>query len=390
MKASAFLLTLALALGLTGARAQAPRPPIKLGFITTLSGAEGVIGIDIRDAFNLALEESGGMWGGRRVEMVIGDDQTKPDIGRQLTDKMIESDHVQIMTGIIFSNVLLATMRPMTDAGVFFVSANAGPSQLAGKGCLPNLFVASFQNDTLYESVGAYLDKAKIPSTYLVAPNYPAGRDMLSGFKRNYHGELKGESYTAFPQMDFAPQLADIRAKKPASVVFFLPGAMTVSFIKQYVAAGLGDIPLYNGTGSVTQNLAAIGDAGVGIHVITNWTPALDKPASRAFSDSFEKHFKRVPSSYAGIAYDTARLIGAAVAAVGGNIEDKPAFRKALENVTFDSVRTHFAFNSNHYPIQDEYETVIEKDAAGRVVESYKGIAVAGVKDSFFSQCQMN
>lgn len=372
------------------ARAAAPSAtPIRLGFITTLSGAEGVIGVDIRDAFDLALDETNHQWAGRPVEMVVGDDQTKPDIGRQLADKMIESDHVQIMTGIIFSNVLLAAIRPVSQAGVFFVSANAGPSQLAGKGCLPNLFVASFQNDTLYESVGTFLDKRQVPNAFLLAPNYPGGRDMMSGFKRHYHGQIKGEDYTAFPQMDFAAQIADIRERKPASVLFFLPGSMTISFVKQYVAAGLGDIPLYNGTGSVTQNLAALGDAALGITTLTNWTASLDNPASRHFTAAFEKRYGRIPSSYAGVAYDTARLIAAAVTAVHGDIENKPAFRRALEGVKFDSVRGSFAFNTNHYPIQNMYETVIGRDAQGHLAELYKGVAVQNVHDSFASQCVM-
>ncbi len=376
------------ALLLSPARAAEPSP-IRLGFITTLSGAEGVIGVDIRDAFNLALDESDHRWAGRPVEMIVGDDQTKPDIGRQLADKMIESDHVQIMTGIIFSNVLLAAIRPISQAGVFFVSANAGPSQLAGKGCLPNLFVASFQNDTLYESVGTFLDTRKVASAFLLAPNYPGGRDMMSGFKRHYHGEIKGEVYTAFPQMDFAPQIADIREKKPASVLFFLPGSMTIGFVKQYVAAGLSDIPLYNGTGSVTQNLAAMGDAALGITTLTNWTAALDNQASRDFTAAFVKRYGRIPSSYAGVAYDTARLIAAAVGGVHGDIEDKPAFRRALEGVKFDSVRGNFAFNTNHYPIQNMYETVIGHDAQGHLAELYKGVAVRDVHDSFASQCVM-
>ena len=381
----AFLLAAALN---TSALAQSG--PIRIGFISTFSGPEGAIGNDLRDGFTLALDEAGNKMGGRDVSVVYGDDQTKPDIGRQLADKMLESDHVQIMTGINFSNVLLAAIKPVMDAGVFYISANAGPSQLAGKGCKPQFFSASFQNDTLFESLGSYFDEKKIPSVYMIAPNYPAGRDMLSGFKRFYHGQVLAEVYTAFPQMDFASQIADIRARKPAAVMFFLPGGMTVNFVKQYVAAGLKDIPLYTGAGSVDSlTLPALGDAAKDITVITNWTESLNNPASRHFDEAFEAKYHRIPSPYAADAYDTARLLAAAVAAVHGNVEDKPAFRRALEAVKFDTVRGYFAFNSNHFPIQNFYETVVGQDAKGRWTGLYKGVAVEKLKDSHAKDCQM-
>ncbi len=369
--------------------AQAPGP-IKIGFISTFSGPEGAIGNDLRDGFTLALAETGDKMGGRPVTMIYGDDQTKPDIGRQLADKMLESDHVQIMTGINFSNVMLGTIKPVMDAGVFYVSANAGPSQLAGKGCQPLFFSASHQNDTLFEAVGVYFDKKKIPSVYMIAPNYPAGRDMLTGFKRFYHGEVMAEVYTAFPQMDFASQIADIRARKPAAVMFFLPGGMTVNFVKQYVAAGLSDIPLYTGPGSVDAlTLPALGEAAKAITVITNWTEGLDNPASRHFDEAFEAKYHRIPSAYAAVAYDTARLLAAAIAAVHGDIEDKPAFRRALEGVKFDSVRGYFAFNTNHFPIQNMYETVIGQDAKGRWTGLYKGVAAQQINDSYARECHL-
>ncbi len=393
-------LALGLALSLTAATVVAPAAfaqstpvqstPVKIGFISTFSGPEGAIGNDLRDGFTLALAEAGNKAGGRDIQVVFGDDQTKPDVGRQLADKMLESDHVQILTGINFSNVLLGVIKPTMDAGVFYVSANAGPSQLAGKGCLPLFFSASHQNDTLFESVGQYFDAKKIPSVYLIAPNYPAGRDMLGGFKRFYKGEVLAEIYTAFPQMDFASQLADIRAKKPAAVMFFLPGGMTVNFVKQYIAAGLKDIPLYTGSGSVDAlTLPALGESAAGITVITNWTEGLDNQASKAFDAAFEAKYNRIPSAYAAVAYDTAHVILNAITAAGGKVEDKVAFRKALEAVKIDSVRGFFAFNSNHFPIQNLYETVIGQDAKGRWTGLYKGVAVQQIRDVYAKDCQM-
>jgi branched-chain amino acid transport system substrate-binding protein len=325
------------------------------------------------------------------VETVWGDDQTKPDIGRQLADKMVESDRVQLMTGINFSNVLLAVIKPTLSAGIPYVSINAAPSQLAGKGCQPMFFSLSHQNDALFESVGEYMQKKGIPSVYMIAPNYPAGRDMLNGFKRFYKGEIKGEVYTAFPAMDFSSQIAEIREKKPSAILFFLPGGMTVNFVKQFVASGLKDIPLYSGAGSVDAlTLPALGDAAQGITVITNWTEGLpDNKQSLHFAEAFEKKYGRIPSAYAAVAYDSTRALNAAIASIGGKVEDKQALRKAIDTVKFDSLRDGFGLNTNQFPIQNMYETVVGKDAQGRWTGLYKGTAIERKKDSFAQDCHL-
>ena len=276
------------------------------------------------------------------------------------------------------------------DAGVFYVSINAAPSQLAGKGCQQDFFAVSHQNDYLFESVGQYMQAKGVPSVYMIAPNYPAGHDMLNGFKRFYKGDIKAEVYTTFPTLDFASQLADIRERKPAAVLFFLPGGMTVNFIKQYRAAGLSDIPLYTGPGSVdATTLPALGEAALGVTVITNWPTLLDTPASKKFEAEFENTYHRVPSAYAAVAYDTANALDAALTKVGGRIEDKPAFRRAMAHVTFDTVRGYFAMNTNHFPIQNMYATVIGKDDKGRIIDLYKGIAVPKVADGYAKDCHL-
>ena len=385
---------LALALGLAVAPciafAQPAQTPIKIGFISTFSGPEGAIGKDLQDGYNLALEQLGGKLAGRPVETVWGDDQTKPDIGRQLADKMIESDKVQLLTGVNFSNVLLALIKPTLDANIPYVSVNAAPSQLAGKGCQPLFFAPSHQNDALFEAVGDYMQAQKIPSVYMIAPNYPAGRDMLTGFKRRYKGEIKGEVYTAFPAMDFAAQIAEIRAKKPAAVMFFLPGGMTVNFIKQYMSAGLKDIPLYTGQGSVDAlTLPALGESAAGVTVISNWVPGVPLDESKAFEAAFEKKYNRVPSTYAAIAYDVTHMLDSALKAIGGKIEDRKAFRVAMEGAKFNSLREGFSMNTNHFAIQDMYRAVVEKDPEGRWVSLYKDIAVERIKDSYYQDCHM-
>jgi branched-chain amino acid transport system substrate-binding protein len=365
--------------------------PIKIGFISTFSGPSGQLGQELLDGFKLGIKSAGGTLGGRPVEIIQGDDQAKPDVGRQLADKMIESDHVPLITGINFSNVMLAVAKPVLDSGAFIFSINAGPSQYAGKLCHPHYFNESFQNDSLPEAMGVYLREKGVKRAYLMAPNYPAGKDFLAGFKRTFQGEIVGEVYTAFGQLDYAAEIAQLRATKPEAVFFFYPGGMGINFVKQYAQAGLKDqIKLYGPSFSLDQTvLPGMGDAAVGAFASTYWTEDFDNAASKKFEADFESAYGRVPSPNAANAYDGARILDAALKSIDGKIEDKAAFQKAIENVKFDSVRGHFKFNSNHHPILDSYLSEIVVGAKGRPGMKRLELIKADQVDSFVGECAM-
>lgn len=384
------ILVLAAVVAMIGANAAAEEP-IKLGFISTMSGPQGITGQEQVDGFKLALKHSGGKLGGRAVEVIWADDQAKPDIGRQVADKMIDSNRVQIVTGIVYSNVLLAVIKPVLDSGAFYISTNAGPSQLAGKQCSPHFFGASHQNDMIVEGMGIYMKEKGFKNVYLLAPNYPAGKDMLNGFKRYFKGGIAAEVYTAFGQLDYSAEIAQIRAAKPDAVMFFYPGGMGINFIKQYDQAGLkNQIPLFTGSHGVDQTvLPGVGDAALGVTGGAIWSEYFDSPANKKFVADFESEYGRVPSPYAAMAYDTARLIDAAAGSIKGKIEDKNAFRKALEAVQFDSVRGNFRFNTNHFPIMDYYLTVVEKDPRGKLVNVLKGTVARALADAYAGECRM-
>ena len=380
----------ALALSLLSSTAFAA-DPVKIGFLSTFSGPSGQLGQELLDGFNLALEQNGKTIGGRPVEVIQGDDQAKPDVGRQVADKMIERDKVQILTGVNFSNVMLAIAKPVLDSGAFIVSNNAGPSQFAGAQCNPHFFVASFQNDTAPEAMGVLLQKRGVKKMYLLAPNYPAGKDFLAGFKRFYKGEIVGETYTTFGQLDYAAEIAQVRAANPDGVFFFYPGGMGINFVKQYDQAGMKkSAPLYGPSFSLDQTvLPAIGDASVGAFASAFWAETFDNPQSRKFVADFEAKYNRLPSPNAAAAYDTARIIDAAAKSIGGKIEDKAAFQKALETVKFESLRGNFRFNTNHYPVQDFYLTEIVKDAKGRPVMAMREKIDSDHQDAYVGQCKM-
>jgi branched-chain amino acid transport system substrate-binding protein len=381
----------AMALATLPLTANADPAPLKIGFLSSFSGPVANITHEQFDGFNLALAEAGNRMGGRPIEVVPGDDEEKPDIGRSVADKMLQSDRVAIITGFNLSNVLLAVAKPALEAGAFVISPNAGPSQYAGKGCQPHMFFVSHQNDALFQSVGLMLNERKVPNAFLLAPNYPAGRDMMNGFKRTYTGTLKGETYTTLGAMDYASTIAEIRAAQPAAVMTFMPGGPGINFLKQYAASGLNaTIPVYSSTGLVDEStLPAIGASAIGVRISTNWLADLDNPANKAFVADFTKTYNRPPSPFAATAYDTARAIGAALAAVGGNIDDKRAFQTAMEAASFASVRGHFAFNTNHFPIQTMYAAVIVADAQGKPVPRLDGVIEDNARDVFAPECHM-
>ena len=364
---------------------------VKIGMITTLSGPQAVLGTEIKDGFELALKQRGGKLGGATVELVLGDDLTKPDVARQLADKMVEQDRVRIITGVVFSNVLLAIAKPILDAGVFLISPNAGPSELAGKRCHENFFATSWSNDNASEAMGAWMQSQGVKRVYLMAPNYPAGKDKLAGFKRFYKGEIVAEVYTAFGQLDYAAELAQMRAAKPDGVYVFYPGGMGINFVKQFQQGGHAQqVKLFGEMNVLDQTvLPAIGEQALGARTSTFWTPSTDNPPNKRFVEDFEREFKRLPSPYAAQAYDTALLLDSALAATGGKADDPRAFRAALKAAKFESVRGSFRFNSNHFPVQDWFAAEIVKDEKGRVTTAAREKIFTDHADAFVSECSL-
>ncbi|APH72007.1 ABC transporter substrate-binding protein [Aquibium oceanicum] len=356
--------------------------PIKIGMITTLSGGGAGLGIDARDGFMLAIEKASNP----EIEVVVEDDAQKPEIAVQLADKMIQSDKVDILTGIIWSNLAMAVVPSAVAQGKFYISVNAAPSQLAGAGCDPHYFSVSYQNDNLHEAAGAYATKAGYEKTFILAPNYPAGKDSLAGFKRFYKGEVVNELYTQLGQTDYAAEIAQIRASGADSVFFFLPGGMGIAFMKQYAQSGV-DTPLIGPAFSFDQNiLQAVGDAALGVKNTANWSKDIDNAANKEFVEAYKAKYGRLPSVYSAYGYDTANLI---LSAAGeASVSDADAFQKALEAADFDSVRGKFSFGPNHHPIQDIYvrEVVKEGDIlTNKIVDT----ALEDHQDAYAKDCKM-
>lgn len=386
-----FAVVVILLLLLAGTSAQAA-DQVKIGYIATMSGPGASLGTDILDGFKLGVKNCGDKLGGLPVELIVGDDQLKPDIGVQVASRMIEKDKVDIVTGIVFSNVMMAVAKPITDAGIFLISANAGPSPLAGKGCLPNFFAVSWQNDQTHEAMGKYLQDKGVKSLYLMAPNYQAGKDALVGVKRFYKGQIVGEVYTEINQPDYAAELTQLRAAKPEALFVFYPGGMGINFVKQYAQSGLKEVvPLYTTAFTLDQSvLQAMGDAALGLLNSSFWSPDLANPVNEKFVKDFAAAYNRLPSLFAAQGYDAALLIDSAIRAVGGDLSNKDKLREAFKNADFQSVRGNFKFNNNHFPIQDFYIREVFKNDSGVLTNRIVGVAFKDHPDAYYSECAMN
>ncbi|MDI4664809.1 ABC transporter substrate-binding protein [Xanthobacter autotrophicus] len=364
--------------------------PVKVGFVSTLSGPSAALGVHMRDGFMLALKEMGGKLGGQPTEVIVVDDELKPDVAVTKVKALIERDKVDLIAGVVFSNVMMAISRPVLENETFIVSGNSGPSPLAGKACSPFFFAASYQNDQNHEVMGKYAQDKGYRRVVLMTPNYQAGKDAMAGFKRHFKGEVVEEIFTPLGQLDFSAELAKISAANPDAVFTFMPGGMGVNLVKQYAQAGLsGKIPFLSAFTVDETTLPATQDAALGLMSGAQWAPSIDTPQNKAFVAAFEKEYGVVPSLYAAQGYDAASLIDGALKATGGKTADKAAFGKALAAAPFTSVRGGFTFNTNGFPIQDFYVVKAVKRPDGKYATQVEAKVFEKAQDAYVENCPL-
>jgi branched-chain amino acid transport system substrate-binding protein len=365
---------------------------IKIGFVSTFSGPTAVIGNDMRNSFELALDHLGRKMGGKPVEVIYEDDAQKPDVGKQKTEKLVQSDHVDFIAGYIWSNVLLASLKTAVDSQTFLISANAGPSQLAGELCSPYVFSTSWQNDQTPAAMGLYMNQKGVKSVFLIGPNYAAGKDMLAGVKSTFKGEVKGEEYTVWPtQLDFSAELSKARASGAASIFVFYPGAAGVQFLNQYAQAGLKEqMPLYTAFTIDELSLPLQKDNALGVPGAQEWVNDLPNEQNKKFVADYRKKYPNLrPTYYGAQAYDAAQLINSAVVAVKGDTSKKDAMKAEMEKADFKSLRGPFKYGNNHIPIQNFYLQDVVKDADGQLSLKTVATIVKDSQDSFHGKCPM-
>jgi branched-chain amino acid transport system substrate-binding protein len=377
-----------LALGSAPAAAQ---QSVKIGFISTFSGPTAVIGNDMRNSFDLALDHLGHKMAGKPVEVVYEDDQQKPEVGVQKSQKLIESDKVNFVVGFIWSNVLLASLKPIVDSQTFLVSSNAGPSQIAGEQCSPYFFSTSWQNDQTPQAMGEYMTQKGVKTAFLMGPNYAAGKDMLTGVRATFKGEIIGEELTRWPdQLDFSTELSKVRAAKPDSVFVFYPGAAGVQFLTQYVQSGLkGQIPLYTAFTIDETTLPLQKDLALGVPGAQEWVNDLPNEANKRFVADYKAKHQKGPSFYGAQSYDAVNLVNSAVVAVNGDLSKKDAMRDAMRKAGYASVRGPYKYGNNHFPIQNFYLQEVVKEASGNLALKTMATIVKDSQDKFHDKCPM-
>jgi branched-chain amino acid transport system substrate-binding protein len=388
------LMISAACLALAAGPAAAQNKGVKIGFVSTFSGPTAAMGNDMRNSFELALDHLGRKIGGLPVEVIYEDDGQKPDIGKQKTEKLIQSDKVDFLVGYIWSNVLLASLKPAVDSQTFLVSANAGPSQIAGELCSPFFFSTSWQNDQTPQAVGEYMNQKGVKNVYLIGPNYAAGKDMLAGLKSTFKGQVIGEDYTKWPdQLDFSAELSRARAAKPEAIFVFYPGAAGAQFLNQYAQQGLkGQIPLYTAFTIDEITLPLQKDAALGVPGAQQWVNDLPNAENKRFVGDYRKKFAGLrPTFYGAQAYDAAHLINSAVLATNGDLSKKDALRDAMRKANFKSVRGPFKYGNNHIPIQNFYLQDVVKGEDAEFGFSLKTVAtiVKDSQDRFHDKCPM-
>jgi len=365
---------------------------VKIGFVTTLTTGAGVIGRDMRDAVELGLDHLGRKMGGLDVRMFYEDDGFKPGSGKQKTERLVKKNRVHFVAGYIWSHVLLASYKTVVENDTFLISSNAGPSLLAGKLCNENFFSTSWQNDQTPMAMGAVLNQKGIKRLYIMAPNYAAGKNMVSGVERTFRGKVVAKDMTKFPkQLDFSAELAKVRAAKPDALFVFYPGKHGAQFFKQYVQAGLQrSVPLYSVFTVDSISLPLLKDMAVGSLMTQFWAPDLDNPTNRRFVADYRKRYGRYPSFYAAQSYDTVMLIDSAVRGVNGNLKDRAGMRAAMRKANFKSVRGPFRYGNNHFPIQNFYLRQAVKDGQGGFTTKIIATVYENHRDPYAPQCKMS
>ena len=380
------------ALGLLAAPAilhAQPAGGVKIGLVAVQTGPQAALGSQLRDGFLMGLRHLNGRLGGLTAETVMIDDELKPDVAVTKVRTALERDRCDFIVGVVFSNILQAIMRPVTEANTFLISTNAGPSTYAGRGCNPFFFATSYNNDQVHAVIGQVCEDQGYRRVFVLVPNYQAGRDAVAGFKSRFKGEVVDEVYVPLTQLDFAAELAKIAAAKPDAIFTFMPGGLGVNLVRQYRQAGLANIPFLSTFTVDEAVLPAQQDAAVGFFSGSNWAPNMDNAANRRFVTDFEAAFNYVPASYAAQAYDGAMLLDSAIRRAGGRLADKDAIRAGLRAADFTSVRGNFKIGANHFPVQDFWLTRVAKRPDGKFQTEIVRKVLENNVDPWAAECRM-
>lgn len=342
-----------------------PRPaiaqstPLRIGLMLPSSGTFAKLGQFVDNGFSLYVEQKGGMLGGRPVEFIRLDDESKPETATDNMNRLVGRDKVDFVVGTVHSGVAMAMVKVARDTGVPLIIPNAGADEATGPLCAANIFRTSFSSWQVSHPMGKVMFDAGHRNVVSITWRYAAGMQMAKGFAEgftNAGGKVVEELTLPFPEVEFQALITRIAQLKPDAVYAFFAGGGAVKFVTDYAAAGLqGKIPLY-GTGFLTDGtLPAQGAAAEGIRTTLHYADNLDNPANKTFLDDFAKKTGQTGDIYAVQGFDAAALLDVGLAATKGDTGARDAMFAAMQGAKLNSPRGPMSFSAAHNPIQNIY-----------------------------------
>ena len=340
-------------------RAHAQGAPLKVGLVLPYTGVYAVLGESITQGMELVFARENWTVAGRKIEMIKEDDEMKPPVGIRKTEKLIDSDKVDILTGPVHSGILMGMRDKVHGSKTILIVSNAGADAISRDRCSRWIFRTSFSNWQPNQPMGEWVAKHVAKDVFIAAPNYQAGKDQLDAFKETFvpaGGKIVGEDYPKLGETDYAPYLTKIRQSGAKAVYAFFSGTDAVNFVKQFDQFGLKSTVKLTGAGFLTEPdvLPAQGKSALGVITGHFYTPLLDNPTNQRFVKDFREKFAgKMPDGFACQGYDTAEVIVRALKVVNGNTQDKDKLVEAIAKVEFDSPRGRFRFDpKTHNVIQ--------------------------------------
>jgi branched-chain amino acid transport system substrate-binding protein len=333
---------------------------VTVGLSYPQSGVYAPLGEDIRQGFDLYLEQNDGVLGGHEVELVTADEGENPQVGVPATERLITQDGADVVIGIVNSATALGLRDAFDQNEVPLILANAGANEITESGS-DYIWRSSYRNGDVSGAIGPHVaEEVGDGSVYLIAADYAAGEEHLAGFREAFEeagGTIAGETLTPFgTTSDWQPYLAEIRSSGADAVFAFYAGAEAANFVQQFDQFGLSDEMQLYGNGFLVEGdlLDAQGESAIGIQTSLPYSDQIDTDVNREFVEAYTEAYDEVPTIYALSAYDAAAAADAAIEAADS--VDGPGIAAALGEIgEIDSPRGPWSFDENHDPLTPYY-----------------------------------
>jgi branched-chain amino acid transport system substrate-binding protein len=358
--------------------------PIKIGYITPLSGGMAANGKDMLAGAELYLEEIGYQVAGRKIEFIVEDDEANPATGLTKTRKLVEKDGVHIMSGGLMASTGYALAPYIDSKEIPSTYPVMAPDDLTQRQRAKWIVRTGWNASEPSHPFGEYAYQTlKYRKISIIGLDYAFGWECAGGFQQTFEssgGKIVQKIWTPLTVNDFSPYLAQISRDVDAVWAMFT-GRSTLQFIKQYQEFGLkGKIALIGG-GTLTDEhaLPSMGDEAIGAMTALHYSEALDNPANKKFVKAYREKAKKAASYYSEGTYTGMRWIVEAIKAVNGDVENRAKLMEALRKVEIKDVpRGSFKLDDYGNPVQNVYVRKVERvggELQNTVIYTYPNVS---------------